>query len=65
MILDEPFKEIDEPRRILAVNFLLSVARKFDMQIICISHDPLLKSMANKKFDFYSEDGYCYVKEVI
>ena len=64
LVLDEPFKEIDEPKRILAINFLLNIARKFDMQIVGITHDPLIKHMASKKFDFWSENGYCYVTPV-
>jgi DNA repair exonuclease SbcCD ATPase subunit len=62
MILDEPFKNLDKVRIVLACQWLKMISKEFDMQFIIVTHIEDLIDNADKVFRFVKIAGETTIK---
>lgn len=61
LILDEPLRMVSEEYLPNVASFLVELSKKFDRQIICITHNKTLAAAASKQFRIRLEKGVSIV----
>ena len=63
LILDEPLRMVSEEYVPNVASFLVELSKKFNRQIICITHNKTLADAATKQFDVRLKKGVSVVSE--
>jgi DNA repair exonuclease SbcCD ATPase subunit len=62
IILDEPFRFLSEDHQEQAGNMMKEISRKLNLQILYITHNPILAEVADRTFNVSIKKGISFVK---
>jgi DNA repair exonuclease SbcCD ATPase subunit len=65
IILDEPFRFLSENYQELAGKMLKGISQKLGIQLIIVTHNPILAEVADKTFQVSIKKGISQVKEIL
>jgi DNA repair exonuclease SbcCD ATPase subunit len=63
VILDEPFKNLDNERLILAIEWLSQISKELEIQFIIVTHEESIVERSKKIFQFTLTNGVTHVEE--
>lgn len=62
ILFDEPFKNLDKVRSIVAVEWLTQISKEFNMQFIIVTHKESIMEKADKVIRFINVDGVTIIE---
>lgn len=63
IILDEPFKNLDNERLRLAMEWLYQISQEMQIQFVIVTHEEAVMERSTKLFSFNLIDGITHVNE--